>query len=334
MRCAPPPCLDQPLRNDRTTRDDRVKQAEAAKPGTKLAGYSVLAEIGRGAASIIYLVQDPKTKQIWALKHVLRETPKDQRFIDQAEQEAMIGGKIGHPALRHIEKCIKSRSLMTVKELFLVMEYVDGVSLENHRPKNLEQAVDVFRQVARGLAHMHSRGFVHADMKPHNIVLRDDGSVKIIDLGQSCAVGTVKPRIQGTPDYIAPEQVHLRPITPKTDIYNLGATMYWTLTGSHIPTALPKHDSLVGSLDDHLIERPKPIRELRPDLPEMLADVIMHSVEVESDRRPASMDAVADRLELISGKLRAAGQKKSDDESNERSGRPGAGPGAGAGAPK
>ncbi|MBL0922721.1 MAG: serine/threonine protein kinase [Phycisphaerales bacterium] len=298
-----------------------MKQAEAAKPGTKLAGYSVLAEIGRGAASVIYLVQDPKTKQIWALKHVVRETPKDQRFIDQAEQEAMIGAKIGHPALRHIEKCIKTRSLMTVKELFLVMEYVDGVSLESHRPKTLVQAVDVFRQVARGLAHMHGRGFVHADMKPHNIVLRDDGSVKIIDLGQSCAVGTVKPRIQGTPDYIAPEQVHLRPITPKTDIYNLGATMYWTLTGAHIPTALPKHDSLVGSLDDHLIEKPKPVRDLRPDLPEMLAEVIMHSVEVDSERRPASMDLIADRLDLVFAKLRSAGSRRGpDDDGDPRSG--------------
>ena len=204
---------------------------------------------------------------------------------------------------------------------------LDRLRVATGRPEPLAQRAHGRVRLGYALAHMHSRGFVHADMKPHNIVLRDDGSVKIIDLGQSCAVGTVKPRIQGTPDYIAPEQVHLRPITPKTDIYNLGATMYWTLTGAHIPTALPKHDSLVGSLDDHLIEKPKPIRELRPDLPEMLADVIMHSVEVESDRRPASMDAVADRLELIAGKLRAAGQRKGADEEehNERPGRSGAG---------
>ena len=65
-----------------------------------------------------------------------------------------------------------------------------------------------------------------------------DGVVKIIDLGQSCAIGTVKPRIQGTPDYIAPEQVHRRAITPKTDIYNPGATMYAVLTGERVPTAL------------------------------------------------------------------------------------------------
>ncbi len=296
-----------------------MKHAEPAKPGTKLAGYSVLAEVGRGAASIIYLVQDPRTKQVWALKHVRKDGPKDQRFLDQAEMEAEVGSKVRHDALRHIEKCIKARALLAVKELFLVMEYVDGVSLESNPPASLAGALDIFHQVARGLAHMHGRGFVHADMKPHNIVVKDDGSVKIIDLGQACATGTVKPRIQGTPDYIAPEQVHLRPITPKTDIYNLGATMYWTLTGRHIPTAIPKGDSLVGSLDDHLIEKPKPIKELQSGLPDMLADLIMQSVEVDPEKRPQSMDWVADRLELVYGKLLAS-QKRPGAEAAEPSG--------------
>lgn len=283
-----------------------MKHVQNAKPGARLAGYNVLAEIGRGAASIIYLVQDPKTKQIWALKHVIKGGPKDQRFLDQAEQEATVASKLDHPTMRKIEKCIKNRALLNVKELFLVMEYVDGVSIEKHSPETVQEMVDIFRQVARGLQHMHERGFVHADMKPNNIVVCDDGSVKVIDLGQSCAAGTVKERIQGTPDYIAPEQVHLRPITEKTDIYNLGATMYWTLTRRHIPTAIPRDEnSLLGALDDSLIERPTPVRELAPETPEMLADLIMMSVEVDLDKRPATMEAVADRLDLIQAKMLA-----------------------------
>lgn len=281
-----------------------MKDVQSAKPGTRLAGYNVLAEIGRGAASIIYLVQDPKTKQIWALKHVEKSGPKDQRFLDQAEAEAKVSERLDHPALRKVVRCIKGRAIINVKELFLVMEYVDGISIERRPPETILQAVDIFRQVARGLAHMHSRGYVHADMKPNNVVLCEDGSVKVIDLGQSCPVGTVKERIQGTPDYIAPEQVHLRPITERTDVYNLGATMYWALTRQHIPTAIPKGDSsLLGALDDALIEKPKPIRELAPAVPEMLADLIMQSVEVDADDRPASMDLVAERLELIHAKL-------------------------------
>ncbi len=282
-----------------------MQETSVVKPGSRLAGFSVLAEVGRGAASVIYLVQDPKTKQIWALKHLVKNTSKDQRFLDQAETEADVSSKLSHPGIRRVEKCIKNRALLNVKELFLVMEYIDGVSVERHPPKTLERAVEIFHQTAQALAHMHERGWVHADMKPNNVVVCEDGSVKVIDLGQSCPIGTVKERIQGTPDYIAPEQVHLRPITPRTDIYNLGATMYWVLTHKNIPTAIPKGDSLVNALDDSLIERPKPIKQLSPMLPDMLAELVMQSVEVDADRRPESMRWVADRLGLIHAKLAA-----------------------------
>lgn len=300
-----------------------MSTTDSIKPGSKLAGYSVMAEIGRGAASTIYLVQDPKTRQIWALKHVEKKTAKDQRFLDQSETEAEVASKLDHPNIRRVEKVIKNRSLLNVKELFLVMEYVDGISIEKRPPTSLDETLEIFRHVARALAHMHSRGYVHADMKPNNIVITEDGGVKIIDLGQSCPVGTIKERIQGTPDYIAPEQVHLRPIMPQTDVYNLGASMYWVLTGKHIPTAIPRGDSLVGALDDALIERPRPIKELRPLLPEPLCDLVMQSVEVDPANRPSNMDMVADRLDLLYAKINAekrlrekaaAGELPDDDD--------------------
>jgi len=283
-----------------------VKNREAAKSGSKLAGFTVLAELGRGAASIIYLVQDPRTKQIWALKHVIKESPKDQRFLDQAEKEYEISTRLDHPALRKIPRLIKNRRLLQVKELYLVMEYVDGVSIEKHPPETFDQALAIAKQTAEGLAHMHESGFVHADMKPNNIVVTDDGGVKVIDLGQSCPIGTVKERIQGTPDYIAPEQVHRRQITPQTDIYNLGATLYWILTSKHIPTALPKGDSLVSSLDDQFIERPKPLMESNPRVPQRLNDLVMECVEVAPEKRPETMRSVAERLDLIRAQLAAA----------------------------
>jgi len=288
-----------------------VKHYEPAKPGTRLAGYKVLAEIGRGAASIIYLVQDDKTKQIWALKHVEKRDPKDQRFLDQAVLEYDVGSKIKHPAVRSIEKLIKTREkLISVREVFLVMEYVDGVSVERHPPKTFEEALNIFKQTAAGLAVMHKAGFVHADMKPNNIVVDDAGHVKVIDLGQACASGTVKDRIQGTPDYIAPEQVHRRAITPKTDIYNLGATMYWVLTQRHIPTAMPKGESLVSSLDDQFIEKATPVKQLLPHVPDKLNDLIMECVEVDPEKRPPSMQDVHDRLDLILAMLVAGREAK------------------------
>ncbi|MDX2146651.1 MAG: serine/threonine-protein kinase [Planctomycetota bacterium] len=269
-------------------------------------GYRVLSTLGRGAASVIYLVQDPKTKQIWSLKHVEKHDAKDKRFLEQAEMEYRIASELDHPNIRKITKIIKKTTgLLQLSELLLVMEFVDGVSLERNPPKTFEIAVAIFHQVAEALARMHDAGYVHADMKPNNIVVTADGIAKIIDLGQSCKVGTVKPRIQGTPDYIAPEQVHRRAITGKTDVYNFGATMYWVFTGRHIPTALAKPGSLVGSLDDEFIEKPKPTTDYNPRVPPKLNELIMHCVEVEPERRPENMHVVADRLNLILALLRA-----------------------------
>ncbi|MFM9957778.1 MAG: serine/threonine-protein kinase [Phycisphaerales bacterium] len=273
-----------------------------AKPGTRIADFNVLAEVGRGAASIIYLVQDPKSKQVKALKHVEKFEAKDQRFLDQAEAEYEVSCKVRHPLVRQIERVIKVRDglLGGVKHLYLVMEYVDGISVERKPPDTFEKALKIFIQTARGLEAMHKAGFVHADMKPNNIVVLEDGSIRIIDLGQACAIGTVKERIQGTPDYIAPEQVHRRAITPKTDIYNLGATMYWALTRQNIPTAIPKEsNSLVSTLDDAFIAKPKPVNELNKRVPEVLNSLIMRCVEVDADKRPEDMTSVADQLEGI-----------------------------------
>ncbi len=282
----------------------------AWKKGDTVEGYRVMSEIGRGAASVIYLVQDPKSKQIWALKHVVKNNPKEQRFLDQTEMEYKIASQLDHDSIRKIPRIIKKGSILKTNELYLVMELVDGISLHEEQPDDLATMVDIFHQTASALAQMHDRGFVHADMKPHNVIVGVglDGTytAKLIDLGQSCKAGTIKKRIQGTPDYIAPEQVHRREITPKTDVYNFGATMYWVLTGKNIPTAMGvSGDSLTGSRDDALIEKATPVNEINPLVPDRLNDLVMECIEVDIDRRTKDMDVVADRLDLVLGILRA-----------------------------
>lgn len=279
------------------------------KKGDIVEGLRILGDLGQGAASAIYLAQDQKTKQVWALKHVIKREAKDQRFLDQAEQEAKVSQTLDHPGIRKIERCVKKGSFLSTRELFLIMELVDGISMERTPPKTFERAVHIFHQVAEALDHMHERGWVHADMKPNNIIVDDQGTAKVIDLGQSCKIGTVKERIQGTPDYIAPEQVHRRAITQRTDVYNLGASMYWVLTRRHIPTALAKGDSLVGSIDDALMEKPVPAAELNPKIHPKLSELIMQCVEVDPDKRPPDMRFVADRLNLIHGILLAQSGK-------------------------
>ena len=292
-----------------------TRQQKEFKKGDTIEGYRVLQELGRGAASVIYVVQDPKTKQVWALKHVEKIDPKDVRFLDQADMEYAIARDLDHPGVRKIERVIKKKQmLVTTTELFVVMELVDGVSLDISPPRTFELAVSIFQQVAEAMHYMHTKGYVHADMKPNNIVVSSDGIAKVIDLGQSCKIGTVKERIQGTPDYIAPEQVHCRPITAKTDIYNLGATMYYLLTRTKVPTALADGNSLVSRLDDNLIERPKPVNEINPRVNGRLSELVMQCVEINPEDRPSDMKAVADKLNLILGVLRAKSQVAHADE--------------------
>jgi serine/threonine-protein kinase len=180
------------------------------------------------------------------------------------------------------------------------MELIDSATLDSeHRPK-AAQIARYFAQAARGLGHMHQRGFVHADMKPSNMMVNDDGAVKVIDLGQACPVGTKKVRVQGTPGYIAPEQAFKEAITPSTDIYNLGATLHWVLVRSEIPCALPSGEASVERrIRPSQIRMPRPLHEVDPRIPAAFTDVVFACVQVAPKDRAESMDTVAAKLDSI-----------------------------------
>lgn len=275
---------------------------------TELFGYRVVAKLGSGAASELYAVQDPKTKQVWALKHVLRHDEKGARFIEQVEQEHAIGSKLDHPNVRGVSKVHRTRKLFTTTEIGLLLELVDADAMDQRMPRNMLEAVDQFRQIADGLAHMHERGFVHADMKPINAMVCANGNVKIIDLGQACAIGTKKKRIQGTPGYIAPEQAQRDAVTAATDVYNLGATMHWVLVGEVIPTALPpKGDGELGAVDVKMIQLPKPPHVRNSRIPAALSELVMDCIQLDPTARVASMKLVSERLSAIADELRQTG---------------------------
>jgi serine/threonine-protein kinase len=153
-------------------------------------------------------------------------------------------------------------------------------------------------------------------MKPNNIMVQPGPNVKIIDLGQSCPVNTVKKRIQGTPDYIAPEQAQLKAITPLTDIFNFGATMYWILTGKTIPTMMNQGEGgLTDKKDPDFLPKPKPVAEIDTRIHPRLSELVMQCIENEPDNRPASMKEVRDRLELCLGLIRAKREAKENAKS-------------------
>ncbi|MCP3903003.1 MAG: serine/threonine protein kinase [Planctomycetes bacterium] len=273
----------------------------------EIAGYRVLAHIGEGAHSKLYAVQDPRSKQVSVLKYVVKHNEKEQRFLEQVEREYAVGSKLDHACVRGVKKLVRHRRRFKVHAISLVMELVDGSTLEQRVPTDIGRVVRIFRHVAEGLSHMHGRGYVHADLKPSNILVTDRDEVKIIDLGQGCRIGTVKARIQGTPGYMAPEQAHRQAITPKTDIYNFGATMYWVLVREVIPTALPPKDDagslFSGALDVEQVKPPVPPHKKNPVIHPLLSRQILDCVKIDPDDRPESMEFVGNRLELIADLL-------------------------------
>lgn len=255
--------------------------------------------LGSGARSTLWQIRDRQTQEVLALKRVVKRSAGDSRFLEQAENEYEIASKLSHPVLRRMVSIRRIKRWLRLKEIHIVMEFCAGQTLQESRPTEVPQIVTIFMEVAQGLAHMNARGFVHADMKPNNIVVSPEGSAKIIDMGQSCPLGTVKQRIQGTPDYIAPEQVYRRPLDARTDVYNFGATMYWVLTSKAIPTAMPQKNMTMAA--DLVIVPPEAVN---PNVPASLNKLVMDCVETKPSRRPGAMNEVVSRLSLIDHTLR------------------------------
>lgn len=258
--------------------------------------YEVLDYIGQGAGSVIYSVTDPKTAQIYALKHVPVMTEKAERFVEQLEAEYEIGKSLAHPGLRRsIELKVQRNLLRKPQEAVLVLELVDGEPLESNPPEKMVDTVACFIQVSKALAALHHLGYVHCDLKPNNILISADGQVKVIDLGQACRINTIKKRIQGTPDYISPEQVKCEAVTARTDVYNLGATLYWALTRKNLPTLFTLKKSENSFLVNIRVDSP---RDLNPKVPESLSNLVMECVRASPAKRPQMPD-VTHRLEII-----------------------------------
>ena len=283
-----------------------------AKNILDIGGFTIIKRIGTGARSTIYLATDEQTKSNVALKRVIFEKPEDSRIFEQVETEYKVARRIDHPYVRKCYKLKKRRSLLKVTEMLLSMEMFEAKTLEESPNLSLLDVLLVFRMVASGLNSMHQQGFVHCDIKPNNILLNKSGSIKIIDLGQSCKIGTTKQRIQGTPDFIAPEQVKRKPLVPKTDIFNLGATMYWALTGENVPTLIPKKDSMGLTIPQ---QRRAP-HEIKKQLPQGISKLVMDCVEEDALLRPRNMLTVVSRLDMMVHSLLGDKIKKNKNASN------------------
>jgi len=191
-------------------------------------GHRILAPLGCGAASRLYAACDAATRQIHTLKHVVRRTGRereDQRYLDQAENEFAIASKLDHPSIRGVRRIIRVRPRLRVAEIVLLLDFVDGTPLDRLGPIDRSTLLEHLADAADAVAHLHARGIAHADLKPGNLILDAAGRVVVIDFGQACPIGTRKPRVQGTPGFMPPEQRRRETVTGASDLFALGATL-------------------------------------------------------------------------------------------------------------
>lgn len=266
-----------------------------------LPGYELLERLGRGAGAVINLARDLSNRRLVAIKHVVRNGDEDDKFLAQAENEYEVARQIEHPYLRRCFEIVRVRKWLKLREVILVMEYVEGERLEEHRPDDLRRTIAIFKQVAEGLHALHTLGYAHCDIKPNNIMLRPDGGLKIIDFGQSCRLGAIKERIQGTPDYIAPEQVLRKEIDQRTDVFNLGATMYWMLTGKFYKTMMANVAASPTARRETIEARRanEPVHLLNPQVPSGLSALVSECCETAKERRPRDMRVLLERLDTV-----------------------------------
>src|SRR5262245_16999255 len=257
--------------------------------------YRVVNELGEGAGSKIFLISDKSSGgKRYALKVVRKQEPEDEIYIQQAKTEYEASQKLNHPAIAKIYDFRQRKKWFKVTGCELLMEYVDGKSLDEVEAPELGQLVLIFSQVASALSHMHRRGVYHGDLKPHNIMLSKGGQVKLIDFGTAWLRGQDKARVQGTPQFMAPEQATERAVNDRTDIYNLGATMYRMFTGRFAKQGIPK----IG--EERRITVPN---KINPRIPSDLNDLIIACLQGDAAKRPAGMFEIRDQLSKIAKQL-------------------------------
>ena len=272
--------------------------------------YQILGPLGKGAHSTILHVRRAADSREYALKIVDVEGADEQKFLDQAKHEYQVAQKLGHVNLIKIY-CLdlKKDWLFRTRKAEMLIEYVNGKTLDAV-PIPQDQLVIVFAQIAAGLAHMHRRGVYHADLKPNNILYGKRGEVKIIDYGLAWIKGEPKERVQGTPEYMAPETVRSKVINERTDIYNLGATMYRLTTLRLPPCTMITGDS-VGMNAKTFKQMLTPVRELNKAAPQSLCDLIHKCLAYDPERRPERVGLILDDLKQIAAEM---GTPISDEE--------------------
>lgn len=270
--------------------------------------YRVLEELGVGAQTKIYRARCMRTGKDYAVKLVKVLTPEHMGFVELLRSELAIGSAIDHPVIRKVHELRVIRQRLRVRGAILFMEFVPGLSMAERGFKyTLDSLLALFKEVAAGLQAMHYSGWVHADLKPNNIMVTPDAHVKLIDLGQSSRIHEAKTRVQGTIDYMAPEQAQRGILDQRTDVFGLGAALYRVLTGRSVATEMNQTVSIHSqSLAGKRVEEVRKASSTN-EVPLAVGRFIDDCCRSSATDRLRDMTVVMERIDLVRTSLARQG---------------------------
>ena len=268
--------------------------------------FKILCEIGNGGMGIVYKVHDLETGEILALKLLKPLIASDPQMREELRKEVCLARRVTHNNVCRIHEFYRSDTASCVS-----MEFVHGETLLSKMRRvgalPVRDAIEITRQICAGLREAHARRIVHRDLKPANIMIDQSGVVKIMDFGiarLSQENGQVTRTFVGTPEYMAPEQIELKAMGPRTDIYSVGLLLYEMVTGTQAFTG----DSLIAVALKQIRESPKRPSEIASTLPPGLEAVILKCLRKNCDSRFQSID----QLDSALCKLAANGASEPD----------------------
>jgi serine/threonine-protein kinase len=224
-------------------------------------------------------------------------------YIGQVRHEWRLGHRLtnlagGHVGIPRMHELRTERDwLLRRRGVHLIMDFAEGTNLRRGHTYSVAQLVSIYRQAADILRFLHQHNVVHADMKPHHIIVGGDGRVQLLDLGLACKRHGHARQVVGSPHYMAPEQLVGAGVDERTDVFGLGATMFWALTGRTIRPALTGA-AMVGGMDFEMQSYETSVREYNPDCPPALEDIVLRSC-APSRRARLSLGEVIQRLDRL-----------------------------------
>lgn len=276
-------------------KDDATEAFTVLVQDTMIHHYKILRRIGLGGMGEVYLALDTRLNREVALKFLGARFYDDRAFLDRFKQEAQSAAQINHPNIITIYETneINNRP-------YIAMEHISGKTLEeciHNKVLNLNEKIEIVRQICEGLRAAHERELIHQDLKPGNIMITVSGRVIILDFGlaKRMRVDTVdrEGRIEGTPMYMSPEQISGQKLNYSTDLFSLGVTLYELFTGQK-PFTGEDMSQVIYSI---LHEEPVPPREINEEIPEWINAMILKLLAKEYINRFQNIDTVLEYID-------------------------------------